>query len=586
MAEVFLGMQEGMGGFEKLVVIKRIFQHYCEDERFLQMFMDEARLAASIRHPNVVEILDIDRDATGFFIVMEYLSGETLGYVIPTLQAQDQHPPPHVVCRIGAAIAAGLHQAHTATDATGAPQPVVHRDVTPSNVIVCYNGVVKLLDFGVAKAIMTGEGETRVRGVKGKLSYLAPEQIANAPVDARTDIFQLGIVLHEMLTGRGLFHAGNAHQRVLAVMEREIPRPSAIHRDVPAIVDDVVLAALERDPERRIQTADELRARLEQAIAAIGQPASDRDVGAWMRGTFSEAYSRRLSLERSTASHMRQSRQHPMNAPASSWTAGSSAGEGSQPSYPGSGGGSHPMLLGSNEPSTMTMASEALLPRGSRQSMRRRRTWLVASLLLVLVAGGTGIAFSILGGADTGLQPAAAPAAPGTHAPAQAIAEAPPVAVTPERGDAPEPPAAKATYRVAIEIEPDSAAIELDGTVVGHGSFDQELTADGTSHVLVISAEGYKPRIVTFRDRPPERSIQLEALVAGRDETPDERHTRSFSRNARRSRGTDTAAASRSDSSSVASPAQTEASRTDATQSRRRTDTKQPATDNLDPWAD
>jgi serine/threonine protein kinase len=616
MAEVFLGMQEGIGGFEKLVVIKRIFQHYCEDERFVQMFMDEARLAASIRHPNVVEILDIDRDATGFFIVMEYLSGETLGYVIPTLQSQDLLPPPHLVCRIAAAIAAGLHQAHTAHDATGAPQPVVHRDVTPSNVIVCYNGVVKLLDFGVAKAIMSGEGETRVRGVKGKLSYLAPEQIANAPVDARTDIFQLGIVIHEMLTGRGLFHAGNAHQRVLAVMDREIPRPSLIHPDVPPILDDIVLAALERDPEKRVQSADELRHRLEQAITAIARPASDRDVGAWMREAFSDAYSRRLALERSTASHMRQSRQV-MAASPTAWTPGQSqSGETSQPSYPGAGvitSPSHPMLLGSHEPGTMTMASEALQSRG-RAPQRRRRTWVFASLLLLLVAAGTGLAISVAdGGGKNTVEPAASPALepsppsarvnvatqtataqtapqpPAAEEPAEVVMAEEPAAA--EAGKAAEPavaepaapPAAPATYVVEIVARPASASIELDGNVVGRGSFAQELSADGNNHVLVISADGYKPRIITFRDEAPEREVALQPLPSAGDS--DRRASRG--RSSRRGRGGDAADTTRPEPARASEPAQAaEAEVKPDTAPKRRPESKRPTTDNLDPWAD
>ncbi len=622
MAEVFLGMQEGMGGFEKLVVIKRIFPHYCEDERFLQMFMDEARLAASIRHPNVVEILDIERDPTGFFIVMEYLSGETLGYVIPTLQSRDELPPPHIVCRIGAAIAAGLHQAHTAHDATGTPQPVVHRDVTPSNVLVCYNGVVKLLDFGVAKAI-AGEGETRVRGVKGKLSYLAPEQISNAPVDGRTDIFQLGIVLHEMLTGRGLFHAGNAHQRVLAVMEREIPLPSLIHPDVPPIVNEIVLAALERDPDKRLATADVLRARLEEAIARMGQPASDRDVGAWMRETFSEAYNRRLALERSTASHMRQSRQIPQTLPPGavpSWTAGT--GEGSQPSYPGSGTGdgrgsgpitgtgaglmgtgsgvishlasgmgsgvsSQPMLIGA-EPSTMTtMASEALQPR---RGERRRRTWLAASLLLLVVAGGTGIALSLLdGGADAEIEAASKPTGPQqVEIPPVNVARTP--AQTPDQAtdQTPEDTAGQAqpgpttTYVVEIHAEPASAAIELDGTTVARGSFARAFPLDGNNHVLVISADGYKPRVINFRDAPPMKEIALERLAVASDDD-DRRERSSSSRSSRRAReAADKAERSRAAEQNTTPPATDNSD----SASRRRNDAKRPTTDNLDPWAD
>src|SRR5687768_8623314 len=177
MGEVYLGLQEGIGGLRRLVVIKRIHPQFGEDEHFTRMLLEEARLAASIRHPNVVQILDIGQDADGYFIVMEYLSGETLVYITRTLRARGESVPAAVVCRIAADVAAGLHCAHTATDAAGHPQPIVHRDVTPSNLILCYNGVVKVVDFGVARANLP-EGQTGA-GIKGKLSYLAPEQIDN-----------------------------------------------------------------------------------------------------------------------------------------------------------------------------------------------------------------------------------------------------------------------------------------------------------------------------------------------------------------------------------------------------------------------
>src|SRR5262249_35194442 len=150
------------------------------------------------------------------------------------------------------------HHAHTATDAAGSPQPIVHRDVTPSNLIVSFNGVVKVVDFGVAKATL-GEGYTQAGALKGKMSYLAPEQIEDLPVDGRTDIFQLGICLHELLTGQRLFTGESDHQKMLAVMEKEIPVPSSIAPEVPPELDRVTLWALERNPDRRPQNADLLR---------------------------------------------------------------------------------------------------------------------------------------------------------------------------------------------------------------------------------------------------------------------------------------------------------------------------------------
>ena len=175
---------------------------------------------------------------------------------------------------------------------------MVHRDVTPSNLILCYNGAVKIVDFGIAKAIDSAEEGSDASAIKGKLSYLAPEQIRNRGLDARTDVFQLGIVLHEMLCGRRLFNARSNHQKILAVLNRDIPRPSAYNPDVPEFVDDIVLHALQRAPEKRIQSADELRERLEGALEKMSQPVSDAQLGAWLRNTFPAAHKERLDIER------------------------------------------------------------------------------------------------------------------------------------------------------------------------------------------------------------------------------------------------------------------------------------------------
>ena len=228
MGEVYLGLQEGAGGLERFVVIKRIDPEFVKDENFTAMLLEEARLAASIRHPNVVQILDIGHSVDGYFIVMEYLSGETLLYLTRTLQVRGERMPPSIACRIVAEIAAGLHCAHAATDPDGDPQPIVHRDVTPSNLLVCFNGVVKIVDFGVAKVTLL-DGDTRGGAkvnVKGKMSYLAPEQLYDKPVDGRADVFQLGICLHEFLTGTRLFRAETDEKRVMAVLRQPIPAPA------------------------------------------------------------------------------------------------------------------------------------------------------------------------------------------------------------------------------------------------------------------------------------------------------------------------------------------------------------------------
>lgn len=307
MAQVYLAIQEGIGGFEKTVVVKRIFSHLCESERFVQMFLDEARLAASVHHQNVVQIYDIGEDDEGYFIVMEYLSGETVALIAQTLSRQKRFVPTHIACRIGASVAAGLHHAHTAVDVDGNPKPMVHRDVTPSNLIVCFNGAVKIVDFGIAKATESADETSDAAAVKGKLSYLSPEMVRHQHLDGRTDVFQLGIVLHEMLCGRRLFNARTNHQKIMAVLDRKILPPSAFNKSVPEYIDEIVLAALERDPNHRIQTADELRRRLEGALKRMSESIGDHELGDWLRATFPKAHADRMAIERDAVTAARKS---------------------------------------------------------------------------------------------------------------------------------------------------------------------------------------------------------------------------------------------------------------------------------------
>jgi tRNA A-37 threonylcarbamoyl transferase component Bud32 len=527
MAEVFLAMQEGIGGFEKLVVLKRIFRQFSEDENFVRMFLDEARLAASIRHQNVVQILDIGRDEDGFFIVMEYLSGETVAYLFEALRASSlEVPPPHIVCRIGAEIAAGLHHAHTATDAAGHPQPIVHRDVTPSNLIVCFNGVVKVVDFGVAKATLA-DGHTQVGALKGKMSYLAPEQIDDLPVDGRTDVFQLGICLHEMLTGKRLFRGDNDQQKMVAVMQRPIPRPSNLAPSIPLVLDDVVLWALERDPDRRPQSADLLRRELEGVLKQIGMTVSDHDLGEWMTQAFPERHAERLAMERECAAQMRSGRQSgdlplvsstamPVLAPATPFADGEGSGR-----------------------RTPTMATSLQRPAGtaSTSMFSPRQGLIVGGVLLAFIAVVSLSAWK-LGGDPPGAETAASAeessqAGEGADPEEQAPDPVDPADPDPADPDPADPddsdeidlaadgrgqePAGDgrsgeeaATFEVVVQVVPENARIELDGAEVGVGSMAETLAANGVERVLVISAEGHETETLTFVDAPPPEVIRLE----------------------------------------------------------------------------
>jgi serine/threonine protein kinase/cytochrome c5 len=296
MAEVLLGLQQGIEGFEKLVVIKRILPHLRDDEEFVRMFLAEARLAASLRHHNIVETLDIHRDQESFFIALEYISGEDLRYLIANRRKRNDRVPVRIACRIIADIAAALDHAHNAKDIEGNPRGIVHRDVGPSNILVSYDGFGKLVDFGVAKA-NAANVYTRPGVLKGKFGYMSPEQVQQMPVDHRADIFSLGVVMHELLTGQRLFKA----KTVAAVIKRlldDVPPPvSEINPDVPPLLDRVIAEALNKDPEARTPSSATLRDQMEQVLSEIGA-CSHADVAAFMQGELASRWERRKLVER------------------------------------------------------------------------------------------------------------------------------------------------------------------------------------------------------------------------------------------------------------------------------------------------
>ncbi|MEM6931789.1 MAG: serine/threonine-protein kinase [Myxococcota bacterium] len=295
MATVFLAVQEGPGGFEKHVAFKRLHDWVLNDERVADSFLKEARLAGVLRHPNIVSTLDVGRDGNAAFIVMEYLRGETVSFVLSTMTSQAEAIPVPISCHVVAQVAAALDYAHNLRTPDGRPAPIVHRDVSPSNIIVCYNGMVKLLDFGIATR-PDEEGE-RSEILKGKTDHLAPEQLMGTYGDPRSDVFQLGICLWEMLTSRRLFGGATDAERMKAVLEREIPPPSQFNDDVPPEIDIIVTAALQRDPELRL-SASELQERLETAVSVA---AGARELRSWMASTFPRREDYWIQIEREVA---------------------------------------------------------------------------------------------------------------------------------------------------------------------------------------------------------------------------------------------------------------------------------------------
>jgi eukaryotic-like serine/threonine-protein kinase len=296
MAEVLLAVHKGLEGFIKVVVIKRVLPHHAANIDYVRMFVDEARLAARLEHPNIVRTYEFGEVNSTYFTVMEYLPGEDLGRVLNRLIVSTQRMPVHMAAGIVSQLCVGLHFAHQFTDTTGYHLNLVHRDINPQNVVITYGGEVKVIDFGVAKT-NTNNVQTLAGTIKGKIAYMSPEQILCQPIDQRSDLFSTGIVLWETLTGKPLFNRDSEAATLYAIMNDPIPAPSALRPDVPAALDAIVAKALARDPKDRYASAEEMGAALDEFLTT--QPKYDpRQLGALVEALFG---STRAEAKRSIA---------------------------------------------------------------------------------------------------------------------------------------------------------------------------------------------------------------------------------------------------------------------------------------------
>ncbi len=267
MAEVFKARASGPAGFERNVVIKRILPQYTRDPDFVRMFADEARILGLMHHPNVVQAYEFGEDNGKLYLALEYVEGPSLSKVLRTVRAANRPLPPPIVAYVAREICRALDYVHRLENGEGERLNVIHRDVTPSNIIVTPSGAVKLLDFGVAK-FATSAKSTRAGTVKGKPAYLAPEQLQGKPIDGRVDLFALGIVMHEMLTLQHLFAGDSDVHTAKKIMEMKIPSISARREDVPPDLERIVMRALERDRKRRFSTAAEMARALDDFVLA------------------------------------------------------------------------------------------------------------------------------------------------------------------------------------------------------------------------------------------------------------------------------------------------------------------------------
>ncbi len=293
MAEVFLAVVPGPAGFRKFIALKRILPALRRDADFVKMFLDEARITASLSHSSIGQVLDLGIESSELFLAMEYIPGRDLRRIRHACAERNTRLPLGFSARVAKDICLALHYAHRFVDPSGTPAPVIHRDVSASNVMVTYAGNVKVIDFGVAKAKGSLQ-ETRAGRVKGTRGYLSPEQATGRPLDGRSDLFSAGALLHEMLTGTQLFASENDLQSLHRLLIREMPRPSETNPEVPAALDEVVMKALGRAPEDRFADGREMAKAIERAVGA--ELFDDDAVAAQLAELFPDHLSRTRAL--------------------------------------------------------------------------------------------------------------------------------------------------------------------------------------------------------------------------------------------------------------------------------------------------
>lgn len=299
MARLFLAVISGVDGFKRVVVLKEVLPHLSQAPEFTQMFLNEARLAARLDHPNIVRTYELGELDGNYFISMEYLPGEDLTRILYRAHKEKHLIPVTVASAIAQSVADALHFAHELQDDKGQTLGLVHRDVSLGNIMVTYHGTTKLADFGIAKATaVASEISTRVGVFKGKYAYAAPEQVLGKEVDARTDIFSLGVVLWEMLAVRRLFKRANEAATIHAVQKAEVPPLSTIRSDVPPELEMIVMKALARKPKDRFQTPSELSEALESIVGKVSSKASASLLKNWIVDLFGEE---RAELKRALA---------------------------------------------------------------------------------------------------------------------------------------------------------------------------------------------------------------------------------------------------------------------------------------------
>ena len=289
MAEVWRAKTFGAGGFERIVAIKRILPNIAEDEEFISMFLDEAKITVQLNNANIAQIYELDNKVGSYYIAMEYVSGKDMRAVFDRCRKRGEPAPIPLTCYIIAECCKGLDYAHHAKDRQGRDMGIVHRDVSPQNALLSYDGEVKVIDFGIAKA--AGKATKTQAGIlKGKFGYMSPEQIRGLPLDGRSDLFAIGVCLYEMLTGERLFVGDSDFSVLEKVRKVDVLPPSHFNRKIPAPLEAIVMKALAKDVDDRYQRCSDLGEALIAFMYSTGNTFARKDLAAFMKATFAEDF--------------------------------------------------------------------------------------------------------------------------------------------------------------------------------------------------------------------------------------------------------------------------------------------------------
>ena len=534
MADVYLAIVHGLVGFNKLTVIKRLRPSLAEEPEFLAMFLDEARLAARLNHPNVVQTNEVAEVDGIYYIAMEYLDGQPLNRILHRVNKGPEAPPRNLLLRVVADALAGLQHAHELADYDGSPLCVVHRDASPHNIFVTYDGQTKVVDFGIAKAA-TRSAETRGGVLKGKIAYMAPEQARSDEVDRRADVFAMGLVLWEVLTGVRL-RRGSDLELLDKIGSGDVPPLSSAWADCPAALAAIVARATALSKLDRYATANEMRQDILSYLDSQSERATQEEVGKLVSTLFDGKRAEMKAIIERQLSGLRRASTEDVGlrvvdarrlamSDSSELPRVSLSSSPTGPATPSTTGTSLPRIVTGPTPSAVTGLTESRTSVSGATSTSTLASAtgssrMRAPILIVLAAAGAAATVLALRQGDGG--------ASSSGVGAQAVSAAGSAAGPSSGGPAPAP----ATIELRLTARPEQAKMFLDDTSLGSNPFVGRFKRDELPHTLRIEAEGRTSVVraisfasdqtleVALEQAPPEASGKPTAEPSARVDAP------------------------------------------------------------------